>query len=35
MSKIWSVQEAEERFSEFLASSVAEGPQVVASKVRQ
>ena len=32
MSKIWSVQEAEERFSEFLASSVAEGPQVVAKQ---
>ena len=32
MSKVWQVQEAKARFSEFLAASVAEGPQIVAKR---
>ena len=32
MSKVWQVQEAKARFSEFLAASVAEGPQIVTKR---
>lgn len=29
MSKVWQVQDAKARFSEFLQASLAEGPQIV------
>ena len=32
MSKTWQVQEAKAKFSEFLAASVEEGPQVVTKR---
>ena len=32
MSKVWQVQEAKARFSEFLAASMAEGPQIVTKR---
>ena len=32
MGKTWQVQEAKARFSEFLAASVAEGPQIVTKR---
>ena len=32
MSREWQVQEAKARFSEFLAASVEEGPQVVTKR---
>ena len=32
MSKVWQVQEAKARFSEFLAASVVEGPQIVTKR---
>lgn len=32
MNKVWEVREAKARFSEFLAASVAEGPQIVTSR---
>lgn len=32
MSNVWQVQEAKARFSEFLAASVAEGPQIVTKR---
>ena len=32
MSNIWQVQEAKARFSEFLAASVTEGPQIVTKR---
>ena len=32
MGKVWQVQDAKARFSEFLASSLAEGPQVVTKR---
>ena len=32
MSKVWQVQEAKARFSELLATSLAEGPQIVTKR---
>ena len=32
MTKIWQVQEAKARFSEFLETSLAEGPQIVTKR---
>ena len=32
MGKVWQVQDAKARFSEFLATSLAEGPQVVTKR---
>ena len=32
MGKVWQVQDAKARFSEFLASSLAEGPQIVTKR---
>ena len=32
MGKAWQVQDAKARFSEFLASSLAEGPQIVTKR---
>ena len=32
MDKVWQVQDANARFSEFLATSLAEGPQVVTKR---
>ena len=32
MSKTWQVQDAKARFSEFLAASLAEGPQIVTKR---
>lgn len=32
MAKVWQVQEAKAHFSEFLAASVAEGPQIVTKR---
>ena len=32
MSKAWPVQDAKARFSEFLATSLAEGPQIVTKR---
>ena len=32
MVKVWQVQDAKARFSEFLATSLAEGPQIVTKR---
>ena len=32
MGKVWAVQDAKARFSEFLATSLAEGPQIVTKR---
>ena len=32
MGKVWQVQDAKARFSEFLATSLAEGPQIVTKR---
>lgn len=32
MGKVWPVQDAKARFSEFLATSLAEGPQIVSKR---
>ena len=32
MSRVWQVQEAKARFSEFLSASMAEGPQIVTKR---